>query len=348
MESLKPMLSELDYLPDGLLEKDAEQLHAVLGGPTLIHLQGREKQPLFVSVLIHGNETVGWEALRQLLPRYDVAGGDKPLPRSISLFIGNTAAAEKTLRFLPGQPDFNRVWPGCSTAHDNRHLPEYNLMAKVLERMRDLDVFASIDLHNNTGMNPHYACINVVDNRFMQLATLFSRTVVYFTEPCMVASMAMSKLCPSVTLECGKVGSSHGPEHAAEFVDACLHLKEIADTAVPKHDIDLFHTVAAVKIPEDIRFGFDEEDVELFFPADIEHLNFRELEAGSYFGSVSGIERIPLQLTGEEGEIAPENYFSLRDQDIVVNKAVMPSMLTRNETVIRQDCLCYLMERYKI
>jgi hypothetical protein len=24
----------------------------------------------------------------------------------------------------------------------------------------------------------------------------------------------------------------------------------------------------------------------------------------------------------------------------------MPSMLTRNEVVIRQDCLCYLMERY--
>jgi hypothetical protein len=24
----------------------------------------------------------------------------------------------------------------------------------------------------------------------------------------------------------------------------------------------------------------------------------------------------------------------------------MPSMLTRDEQVIRQDCLCYLMERY--
>jgi hypothetical protein len=24
----------------------------------------------------------------------------------------------------------------------------------------------------------------------------------------------------------------------------------------------------------------------------------------------------------------------------------MPSMLTRDETVIRQDCLCYIMERY--
>ena len=340
------MLSELNALPEGLLDLEASQLHSVLGGPTLIHLQGREKQPLFVSVLIHGNETVGWDAIRLLLPQYDVAGGDKMLPRSLSLFVGNTAAAEKAQRFLPGQPDYNRVWPGCSHAHENQHLPEHALMLSVMERMKNLDVFASIDLHNNTGMNPHYACINIVDHRFMQLATLFSRTVVYFTEPCMVASMAMSKLCPSVTLECGKVGSSHGPEHAAEYVDACLHLREIADTAVPKHDIDLFHTVATVKVPDDINFGFDTDDFELFFPSDIEHLNFRELDAGSYFGSISGIERIPLELTGEQGTIDPNHYFSVVDQDIVLKKSVMPSMLTKDKTVIRQDCLCYLMERY--
>ena len=95
------MLSELNALPEGLLDLEASQLHSVLGGPTLIHLQGREKRPLFVSVLIHGNETVGWEAIRLLLPQYDVAGGDKMLPRSLSLFVGNTAAAEKAQRFLP-------------------------------------------------------------------------------------------------------------------------------------------------------------------------------------------------------------------------------------------------------
>jgi hypothetical protein len=34
------------------------------------------------------------------------------LPRSLSLFVGNTAAAEQGVRHLPEQPDYNRVWPG--------------------------------------------------------------------------------------------------------------------------------------------------------------------------------------------------------------------------------------------
>ncbi len=61
------MLKELDRLPDGLLLLEANQLASALGGPTLIHLQGRQSPALFVSILMHGNETTGWEAVRQLL-----------------------------------------------------------------------------------------------------------------------------------------------------------------------------------------------------------------------------------------------------------------------------------------
>ena len=62
------MFTELEYLPEGLLDLEATQLHQLLDSPVLIHLQGRNTNPLFVSVLIHGNETVGWDALRRLLP----------------------------------------------------------------------------------------------------------------------------------------------------------------------------------------------------------------------------------------------------------------------------------------
>ncbi len=89
------MLQELDYLPAGLLGLEAEQLAGYLTGPTLIHLSGRQSAPLFVSVLMHGNETVGWDAMKRLLGRY--AGG-KQLPRALSLFIGNIQAAARGLR----------------------------------------------------------------------------------------------------------------------------------------------------------------------------------------------------------------------------------------------------------
>ena len=57
------MLKQFDALPDGLLDAESHQLNAWLGVPTLIHLSGAREPALFVSVLMHGNETVGWDAI---------------------------------------------------------------------------------------------------------------------------------------------------------------------------------------------------------------------------------------------------------------------------------------------
>ena len=83
------MLTELHALPEGFLEASAGGLHQVLPGPTLIHLPGRRGPALFVSVLLHGNEDTGLRAMQSVLARY--APGT--LPRALSLFVGNVAAA---------------------------------------------------------------------------------------------------------------------------------------------------------------------------------------------------------------------------------------------------------------
>ncbi|MCG8503558.1 MAG: M14 family metallopeptidase, partial [Sphingomonadales bacterium] len=180
------MLRVLTSLPDGLLTAGPRELHKLLGGPTLIHLPGRHARPLFASVLLHGNETAGFEAAQTVLRKYAPGGGNRPLPRSLSLFIGNVAAAEKGLRRLEDQPDFNRIWPGAESGGT----PEHAVMAQVLAEMQARNVFASIDLHQNTGINPHYGCVNRLQPAYLHLARLFSRTVVYFRKPKGVQSMA--------------------------------------------------------------------------------------------------------------------------------------------------------------
>ena len=334
------MLKQLDHIPSGLLDLPATQLEAVLGGPTLIHLDGRRPEPLLVSVLMHGNETTGWEAVRRLLPHY--LTGEAELPRALSLFIGNVSAAAVGLRRLDGQPDYNRIWPGCEDAGT----PEHALMRQVLETMQARRVFASVDVHNNTGINPHYACVNRIDNRFLHLATMFGRTVVYFIRPCGVQSLAMAKICPSVTLECGKPGQLNGVEHARDYLDACLHLSEHSEHPVAPHDIDLFHTVATVKIPPEISFGFAEESVDIRFEADLEYLNFRELARGTRFGRLRPGDSFRLDVIDEQGNDVMQRYFCTDDEELTLRVPVMPSMLTRDHRVVRQDCLCYLMERY--
>ena len=339
------MLRELDHLPPGLLDRDSAGLESLLGAPTLIHLPGARDPALFVCVLMHGNETVGWDALRALLAARIARFGELRLPRRLSLFIGNVSAAASRVRHLPGQPDYNRVWPGSELPPSR----EQELMAEVVRIMAGRGVFASIDLHNNTGSNPHYACVNRLDNRFLHLATLFSRTVVYFLRPTGVQSMALAGLCPSITVECGRVGEAAGVSHARELIDAALHLSEIPDHPIPPQDLDLFHTVARVQVPEHLSFGFPPDEAALLLDPQIEHYNFRELPAGTPFARVNGgapRDILPLEVRDEHGADVSERYFEIEHGEVRLRQRVMPSMLTRNQAVIRQDCLGYLMERY--
>jgi hypothetical protein len=55
---------------------------------------------------------------------------------------------------------------------------------------------------------------------------------------------------------------------------------------------------------------------------------------------------LPLQAKDEQGQDVSDRYFLLADGEVRLRQGVMPSMLTRNQEVIRQDCLGYLMERY--
>jgi hypothetical protein len=336
------MLNELHALPEGILDRDTRGLYVLLGGPTLIHLPGDRQPALFLSVLLHGNETVGWEALRALLRQRWARFGELRLPRALTVFIGNVAAAAVGVRHLPDQPDYNRVWPGSELAPT----PEHDLMRQVTERLRARGLFASLDIHNNTGLNPHYVGVNRLDHQTLHLARLFSRTLMYFRRPKGIQAMAMGEFCPAVTLECGKVGDLHGRDHASDTIDACLHLSALPQHPVPPHDIDLFHTVARVEVPEELSFAFPPATGDILFSPDLERFNFRELPRGTAFGRVNKNSGVYLDVRDEQGTDVYRRFFQVEDGELRLSTPVMPSMLTLNTDVIRQDCLCYLMERY--
>lgn len=332
-----PSLVQFDAIPEGLLAADTETLHRLLPGPALIHLAGRQAEPLFISVLLHGNEPTGFKAVQLLLEKYQ----NKELPRSLSIFLGNIAAARVNLRRLDDQPDYNRIWPGSVLPAS----AETGMAQAVVSIMHQRRVFASIDIHNNTGMNPHYACINRLDNRFLQLASLFGRLIVYFTQPKGVQSAAFAEICPAVTLECGRPGQQYGVEHALEFLECCLKLNEFHEHRVYPQDIDLFHTVAQVKVAEKIKFSFHEADADLLLSEDLERMNFTEVTPGTILGTTKADMGMPLVVQDESGNIVTETFFCLSDRDLQIIRPLMPSMLTLDERIIRQDCLCYLMER---
>jgi len=331
------MLTVLDRLPQGILSLTSRELYRILPGPTLIHIQGEIAEPLFVSVLIHGNEESGWEATKKLLVNY--AGNE--LPRSLSLFIGNIDAARYGKRFLAGQQDYNRVWKGG-------HSAEHMMMQEIVHDMQQRNIFMSIDVHNTSGRNPHYACINKTESPFPALAGMFSRMVVYFLKPDTVQTMAFSEICPAVTIECGPSGETSGINRASDFIHRCLLLEDFRQVEETDEQLEVFHTVAVVKIAGQHSFGFGDRNYEINLDYNFEMFNFRELPSGTVIGRVmDGIAR-PFDVRDESSHEVSDNYFSINDHEIQVKKDVVPAMITLNREIIRQDCLCYLMERYPL
>ena len=329
----------LDVLPDRLLDQPATELHRLLDGPTLIHLPGRNPRPLVVSVLQHGNETSGWDAIRRLLKgRY----ARDPLPRSLLLLIGNVRAAARGMRHLADQPDFNRCWPGSRGPETIWH----RLFAELTRYIQRCEPFACIDIHNNTGQNPHYAAVNQIEAQRLHLASLFSKTVVYFTEPAGVQSMAFGRFAPAVTLECGLAAEQDGTDHAMTYLDRALNLDRLPDRAPEPDQLELFEMFATVKVAEGVDFDFQGQASELRFPMDLDRYNFREIARGTPLASYDpAMARVPLLAHGHDGRDLSSECFIVDDGQIKTRRPLMPAMLTTDEHIVRQDCLCYFMER---
>ncbi|NPU14584.1 peptidase M14 [Bradyrhizobium sp. 83002] len=331
-ESRPLSLARFDHFPDVLLDVPASELWRHLPGPSLFDLPGRQSSTLFVSVLLHGNEDTGWRAIQTVLRR---ARG-RPQARAIKLLVGNVAAARAGVRTLPGQHDYNRAWPGTAESSS----PEAAVMREVVASAAGAQLFASIDIHNNTGNNPHYACVNRCDDDTLQLARLFGRTVVYFEEPVGVQSAALSRLCPAITVECGQPGAEAGVAHAVELIEAALTLQHFPGHPVGDADIDLMRTFAIIKVPAAASFSFDGSDADFRFRPDLDHLNFAELEAGVSFGTHAGTCRLEV-VAAEDGD----DYFDYGGGDIRLAQDAIPAMLTRDPDAVRLDCLGYLMHR---
>ena len=334
------MLKEVHSLPEGVLDVPATGLHDLLGGPTLIHLPGQLAPPLFVCVLLHGNETTGFQAVQRLLRRHAEAVAGGQFPRALSIFIGNTAAAAENMRRLDGQPDYNRVWSGSLYGQ----CPEQDMMRQVTEIMRSKGVFVSVDIHNNTGRNPHYACINSLEEPTLKLAGLFSEPIVYFLEPSEVQSRAFTRFCPAVTLECGQSDQADGVDHVLRYLEYLLTLHSVDDLPGPT-PTHVFHTTAVVKVHPGKTFGFDPDagGTDVIFSRSLEDRNFTVLQPGTSFAiSPNGFD--PLCITGEDGEDLAGRYLKHQDSELVLAQPVVPAMFTTNPTAVRQDCLCYFME----
>ncbi len=329
------MLTIRDTLPDGFLDCSANELGGMFDGPTLIELPGNKTPPLFVSILVHGNEDVGLGAIQRVLRAYS----EQVLPRALMLFVGNVEAATKGQRRLDSQPDFNRIWPGAIEGLDTS---EAAVMAQVHKRVVDREAFAAIDLHNNTGRNPHYSVICSSDAEILGLASLFTHRAVMFRGLPGTQTASFAGLVPAMTAECGKPGSAANEETVAGFLNRVFSLDQLPKSPIDGCELQLFHTIGVVRVRPEIQFGFGDTAAQLNLDPQLDRMNFKALKAGAVLGQSS--EARPLSITDENYRDVADSFYSNDNGEIRLLREVTPAMLTVDAQVVRQDCLGYLME----
>lgn len=331
------LLTVTSAIPVGLLDTAARDLHQVIDGPTLIELEGEQGAPLFVSCLMHGNEDSGLGAIQIVLRRL---ARQKP-PRPMMILIGNVAAAREGMRRLEGQPDYNRVWPGCT---QDRETDEARTMAQIHARVVKRKAFAAIDIHNNTGRNPHYGVICVEDERVMTLAALFAPRAVLFRGLPGTQTASFSGQVPAITVECGQSGKIENAQAAARLVDAVLSL-DVLNAADSRADLTLFHTLARVKLRSDVALKRDRFRPWLELENNLDLHNFSRLPEGFRFGKTN--HAMPFEVMNEDEQDVASSFFEIAEGRVHLTTSIIPAMLTTQERIIRQDCLCYLMEELK-
>ena len=328
-------LKIIDHIPEGFWEIQPSEITTLINNPTLIHLRGKEDQPFFVSVLLHGNEYSGLLILQNILKKYR----DQILPRSLIVFVANPKACAKGVRHLEDQPDFNRIWKGGSSY-------EELLVKPVLQYVKDHQIQGAIDIHNNTGRNPIYACINKRKEEFVKLAQVFSVNIVYFTKPDTVLSKALSEICPAVVLECGLPGHIQGIDSGVHLIENILDVEEKWKQNKVKEN-SIYHTYATLYIAPDSHLSFHPEpflkDKGLCFIKEWDKLNFKQLQAGTFLGKVSDSKQI--KLIDHQGKNIFDQFFSIIENNLTVKTAFIPGMLTQDIQVAQSDCLGYVMEK---
>ena len=326
-------LNIIENYPEELLTINIQEIHNLFNEPTLIHLKGEKSDPLFLSTLLHGNETTSFIVLQKILQKYK----NQALPRDLIIFIGNTSAASEGMRHFPDQPDYNRIWEEGDTA-------EHKVAAEVIDYAKKQNLFASIDIHNNTGINPLYGCINSLDREFLNLASYFGNHTVYFTEPHNVQSMAFSKFCTSITIEAGLPGEEKGVIAAFNFVDKALHLDELIRSE-ERNVTEVFHTIGRIKVAKKATVDFlntKDSTSDFSIVPTIDAKNFEIIKKNTSLGFTKDLSLFKVE--DNKGQDITTDFFKVEDGELLTNRIFIPSMFTKDVYVMKEDCLGYIME----
>lgn len=329
-------LQEFNYIPGGLLDTHARDLHEVLYGPSLIQLTGRETRPIAISVLLNGDDDTGLQALQQVLKRY----ANQLLPRSLLIFIANVDAAKFAVPHLNGQGDYQQLFANTDTDLDN---PEAEVVAKARQVMFSRKPLLHVQLHRCATTSRDVVVIPELDATSLKFAQYFSRHIVVSPED---FNTAQAPKIPQMAAYAGSKDNEDAADRLEELLDTLIHWHQILDIDADPELFNLYEIAASVQLPEDMSFGFGSAQTNVRFIEDLEDYSFVHTQKGLTIGFVKENEQARFLIEHREHQDA-HSFLLVEKNEIKLNSSLTPAFVNMTETRIRQKSLFKLLKPIK-
>ncbi len=312
-----------------------------LAGPTWIEVPGRDRSRLRAfSTLLHGNEPSGLTALHRWLRMGAVPAVD------LGLFVGavETALAPPGFahRFLPGRPDFNRVWrPSVETS--GRDEREVRVARQLLDLLRSRPPECLVDLHNNTGQNPPYGVTFRIGVPERNLVARYAHRIIHTPIELGTIVEATCNDFPAVTIECGRSGDPQADALALVGTQRIIDADDLAlDATPPLLEVVVDPVRVRVRPGIPLAFGDGPEDGEgLVMSRQVDDHNFELVPKGTCIGWVAAGTDWPVEAIGAGGIDRSFELFAVRGRRLETRREMIPVMMTTHRENALSDCLFY-------
>lgn len=336
--------NDMEYLkdPDEItLKADFKQFLLSLDVPTIIDITGKDQSTCRVIVtLLHGNEPSGLIAIHRWLTLDE---REKPATNLRFIICSVEAANTKPLlthRYLDGGLDLNRCF-----GKDKEE--GYYLRANLINQaILAVSPEAVVDLHNTSGSGPAFAVSPIISNKGLTLTSFFCDSII-LSSIRLGALMEQNFNCPVITVECGGANDEQAHEVAFRGVEQLATCQSI-DNFHQRNQVDIVYKPLRLQLKpyKSLSYSCHNEGYKgVTLISKIEQFNFGSARKGQMLGWLdqNGLEN--LQLLNDVNENVIEEYFTVRDNQLVCATNMRIFMATTDIKIARSDCLFYIVNQ---
>lgn len=335
--------NEIAYLkdPDELtLKADFQQFLLSLDVPTIIDVTGKNTDICRVIVtLLHGNEPSGLIAIHRWLTTDYL---DMQPETNLRFIVCSVEAASKTPilthRYLDNGKDLNRCF---GTKKNTSYYTRANLIAKAIAEVSPEVV---IDLHNTSGSGPAFSVSPELSPLGLSVTALFCDTII-LSGLQLGALMEQDFDCPIVTVECG--GSNDEQAHEVAYYGiAQLSKSSMLSNLPTSKQVNIVYKPLRLQLRSHRSLSYSCKNEGLYgvtLCSKIEQFNFGGAKEGQLLGWLDEKGLANLQLLDDSNNNVVEDFFTVRDNQLVCATNMQIFMATTNKAIAINDCLFYVV-----